>query len=359
MKKNKVHISEFPSFEETGKQLLQKIKMKDRPDKTEIDSTWEEVKIFIKRDKKRAIVRKLFYYSTTAAALLALLFSFYFLQEPANESNGLSVVLLQDSIPNPQKEIVLIAENREMELTDQSTLQYEKDGTLAVNNHPVTEKKDPANPIEFNHILVPKGRRASITFSDGTKIFINADSHVIYPAVFEKEKREIVVEGEIFLEVSKDPERPFIVKTNGFDVKVLGTTFNVCAYKNEKTSSVVLVEGSVEVKTGTNEKIQLQPNELIDIQPNSTEIKEVDVLEYICWKDNMMLLTQRKVNEVLDRLGRYYGRTILYDPAIREIPISGKLDLKENLQEVIDIICLSVSLKYETRENNEIYVSLK
>ena len=70
-------------------------------------------------------------------------------------------------------------------------------------------------------------------------MYVNAGTRVFYPAVFKKDKREILVEGEVFLEVEKDPSRPFIVKTNRFEVKVLGTQFNVCAYKEDAFTSVV------------------------------------------------------------------------------------------------------------------------
>ena len=99
-----------------------------------------------------------------------------------------------------------------------------------------------------------------------------------YPAVFKKDKREILVEGEVFLEVEKDPSRPFIVKTNRFEVKVLGTQFNVCAYKEDAFTSVVLVNGSVEVNSGKNNRSVLSPNQMIKVNDKGTDIKEVDVL---------------------------------------------------------------------------------
>ena len=78
------------------------------------------------------------------------------------------------------------------------------------------------------------------------------------------------------------------------------------------------------------------------------------VFEHICWKDNLMLLNDRKVGEVLNRLSRYYGRTILFGKEIGEIPISGKLDLRENLEEVVEIICQSLFLRQERDGENNI-----
>lgn len=206
-------------------------------------------------------------------------------------------------------------------------------------------------------IVVPKGQRASVVLSDGTRVNVNAGTRLIYPARFATDRREIVVEGEVFLDVTPDPSRPFIVKANGFDVKVLGTRFNVCAYKDDAMASVVLVEGKVEVRTNGNEKVILAPNQLIEINEEGSNIKDVNVFEYICWKDDLMVLDNHKVGEIFNKLARYYGRTILFDKEIGEIPISGKLDLRGKLEDVIHIVCQSFYLKQETDQNNRIIIS--
>lgn len=302
-------------------------------------------------------------YIASVAALLALLFAAgtYYWSTNTNNSSSISLALLNDSIEQKNSnEIILIAQNDKLELKDESSLHYKADGELNVNQHNINKKLDKEKDTaaeELNQIIVPKGRRANITFSDGTKMFVNAGTRVIYPSIFKKEKREIVVEGEVFLEVNKDASRPFIVKTNGFEVKVLGTSFNVCAYKNDPEASVVLVKGSVEVETSTHNKTLLKPNQLIEVTSKGTSVKTVDVLEYVCWKDNMMLLTDRKAGEIFDRLSRYYGRTILYDDSVKTIPISGKLDLKENVEDAIEIVCLSLLLNYKIDNNNNIIIS--
>lgn len=100
-------------------------------------------------------------------------------------------------------------------------------------------------------------------------MYVNAASHVIYPSVFNDDKREIAVEGEVFLEVAHNPKVPFIVKTKGLDVKVLGTVFNVTAYEADDIS-VVLVNGRVEVNSSAKEKMILNPSQMVN------------------WKDGMM-----------------------------------------------------------------------
>lgn len=205
----------------------------------------------------------------------------------------------------------------------------------------------------LNQIIVPKGKRANIIFSDGTQIYVNADTRVIYPAVFAKDKREILVTGEAYLDVTPDSSRPFIVKTNAFNVKVLGTQFNVCVYGDEPKASVVLVEGRVEVENDKHVKEVLAPNQMIELGNKGVSIKEVDVFEYICWKDNLMQVNDRKVGDVLNKLARYYG---VFDKEIAEIPLSGKLDLRGSLEDVVEIICQSLFLRQETDKENNIII---
>lgn len=348
------------SFEQVSRDLLQKVRKAELPDPEEILLSWQEID---KQTSKPSVsFMSRIKYVLSAAASIAILFSIGFFFWDKNEDTTMSLTLLEKEVPSQYaKEIVLVAENEKMHLKDDSSIKYESDGKSNVGenvlNKETSDQVEKEKEDKINQIIVPKGRKANITFSDGTKIYVNAGTRVIYPAVFKKEKREILVEGEVFLEVAKDASRPFIVKTNGFDVEVLGTQFNICAYKEDPSASVVLVSGSVEVKTGKNENAKLVPNQLIEINENGTDIKNVDVFEYICWKDNMMLLNDRRAGEVFDKLARYYGRSIHYDNTVKEIPISGKLDLREEMEDVVNIMCQSLFLAYSVDENNNIVIS--
>lgn len=155
-----------------------------------------------------------------------------------------------------------------------------------------------------------------------------------------------MVEGEVYLDVAKRKDCPFVVKTREFDIRVLGTSFNVCAYREDEAASVVLVRGSVEVTTENKSKVRLAPNQLVDIKGNKTQVRKVDVSEYISWKDNLLLLHQRPVGDVLKKLERYYGCKIRYDAEITTLSLSGKLDLQTDITNVMDNLCLSLSLHY-------------
>lgn len=356
----KQNIINKKTFRQAGKDLLRKVHAAEPDHLQEALASWQEIEVRLNQPRSSFRLRSHYILSVAASLAVLLSIGLYFWMETDKETS-MSLALLENKASSLSgNEIVLIESNDKLQLKDESSIKYDVDGKSNAEEHVV--KKEMAGEKEerkeeINQLIVPKGRRADITFSDGTKMYVNAGTRVFYPAVFKKEKREIVVEGEVYLDVAKDPSRPFIVRTNGFDVKVLGTQFNVCAYNEDVAASVVLVNGRVEVNSGKNNKSVLSPNQMIEINDKGTEIKEVDVFEYICWKDNMMMLNDRKVGETLDRLSRYYGRTIWYNEEVGNIPISGKLDLRENMEDVINIICQSMFLHYKTDANNNVIIS--
>ena len=266
------------------------------------------------------------------------------------------------SIPFIAKyQVILITDNQAMNLKNDASLKYDTLGSSNIQQYALNTKISQASSVknEMHQIMVPNGKRADITFSDGTRIYINSGSKVIYPDIFEERKREILVEGEVYLDVAKRKDCPFVVKTREFDIRVLGTSFNVCAYREDEAASVVLVRGSVEVTTENKSKVRLAPNQLVDIKGNKTQVRKVDVSEYISWKDNLLLLHQRPVGDVLKKLERYYGCKIRYDAEITTLSLSGKLDLQTDITNVMDNLCLSLSLHYTINDKDEIYVSLK
>lgn len=356
----KQNIPDKQSFEQTGRYLIQKVREAEKKELHDVLDSWQEIEAHLEKPRpaSRFYIRRILPIAASITLLLSI--GIYFWMEK-EEDLSMSLALLETTTSSlPGDEIVLIENKDMMQLKDKSSIRYDAEGKSNVDEHVV--KKETAdgkeeNEEEINQIIVPKGRRANITFSDGTRMYVNAGTRVIYPAVFKKDKREILVEGEVYLEVERDPSCPFIVKTNGLDVKVLGTEFNVCAYKEDASTSVVLVSGSVEVRTAKNEKSLLSPSQRIEINGKGSNIREVDVFEYICWKDNMMLLNDRKLGETLDRLSRYYGRSIWYNEETGNIPVSGKLDLRENMEDVINILCQSLFLQYKTDANNNIIIS--
>ncbi|MDY9917550.1 MAG: FecR domain-containing protein [Proteiniphilum sp.] len=204
-----------------------------------------------------------------------------------------------------------------------------------------------AESAEFNQLIVPYGKRSRLTLSDGTKIWINAGTHVIYPVEFKGDERSLYVRGEMFLDITHDKDRPFTVKTDHFDIRVLGTKFNISTYEDE-TNSVVLVSGAVKILQSDNsQEVFLQPNEMFELRNGRSLKKNVDAEWYTSWVNGLYMFDNERLDVVMKRLSKYYGKNIKCSPDMAKVRCSGKLDLKEKLDDILD----NLSLKY-TSDNN-------
>ena len=204
----------------------------------------------------------------------------------------------------------------------------------------------------MNQLVVPFGKKSKIELADGTRLWLNSGSRAIYPVVFQKGKREIYLEGEGYLEVAHNASSPFYVVTDQMKVRVLGTKFNLSAYKEDASVSVVLVEGSVEASSESG-KLILKPNQLLNSQKSTREstISHANVLQYVSWIDGWMLCDKEKLSSIFTKLSRYYDVKIdISDPRFDKMTLTGKLDLKTKCEDVLKVICSTAPIKYSISE---------
>lgn len=187
-------------------------------------------------------------------------------------------------------------------------------------------------------VEVPVGEKMTLMLADGTKIVANSRTIVRYPKRFDGEYREVYVKGEAYFDVAHDEEHPFLVHSDNFRVKVLGTRFNVNNY-DASDSQVVLVQGSVELKTANNDRVCMKPNELVNLQEGGfAEKRAVNTDEYTCWMQGMINLDGASVESVAQRLSHYYGVTILFDNEISTDKFYGRLVLSDHVNETLQAI---------------------
>lgn len=259
---------EKESFRQAGEDLLRKVREEERVDLRLALSSWQKLEERLNAPRKTSVLRIRYLVSSVAAAVMLLLAVGCYFWIMGHDKSSLPLALLEEKNVGalPGDEILLVKDQGWVQLKDEATVIYDTVGKSNVEEHQIEKNEQETKIDEPDQIIVPKGRRANIVFSDGTKMYINAETRVIFPTVFAKDKREILVDGEVYLEVAADPSRPFIVKTSTIEVKVLGTRFNVCAYRDEPAASVVLVEGLVEVKNGDNGKNVLSPDDMLELR---------------------------------------------------------------------------------------------
>lgn len=237
-------------------------------------------------------------------------------------------------------------------------LLYNESGDITIlkENERILENKR-VETSKMNKLIVPKGKRSFLALSDGTKIWVNSGSVLEFPAVFGGNTREIKVQGEIYLEVAENKSKPFIVNTSGLTVKVLGTQFNISAYKDDQSSFVVLVEGAVEVLSAGG-KVDLLPRQMASVTGGSIKTESVDVNNYISWKDGFMQFASEPLSNIATRLMRYYDKTIICEEGTADLKCTGKLVLFDNPEDVLETIANTNPVKF-TLKDDIIYIGKK
>lgn len=216
--------------------------------------------------------------------------------------------------------------------------------------------------LEYNELIVPKGTFYHLILSDGTKVWLNADSRIKYPVSFGKGKRKVSLCGEGYFEVSRDTLRPFIVSTDKMDVKVLGTTFDINTYEDEGRSYMVLVEGLVEVSVGKGESRIITPGDIAEVNmhdvPAGIQVSKCDVGHYIAWKEGNFSFRNASLTEILKRVSRYYDVTIIREQMFEEEYYTGDLSHDVSLESLLSVIEASTSVSFKV-ERKVVYVQKK
>ncbi|MBN1821811.1 MAG: FecR domain-containing protein [Prolixibacteraceae bacterium] len=227
----------------------------------------------------------------------------------------------------------------------QSDLEFDASGKqVTIDKDSVIDYQVKSTKDEMAQVIIPYGKRSDILLSDGTKVWLNAGSKLAFPSEFTKKTREVYLEGEAYFEVAHRKEQPFIVNVNELNIKVLGTRFDISAYASDNDIYTILLEGSVSISKPSNfgivkNEILLKPNQKASFNKQTKEVllsNESESDYYTAWTEGWFQFRQENLTAVLIKLERYYNVKFVLNPAFYPSElISGKLDLKESLQEVL------------------------
>ncbi|AXT56020.1 DUF4974 domain-containing protein [Aquimarina sp. MMG015] len=215
--------------------------------------------------------------------------------------------------------------------------------------------------IEYLEISIPKGEIFQLSLSDGTKVWMNADSKLKFPKNFiAKEVNRIVyLEGEAFFDVTTNKAQPFIVKTKEMDVKVLGTKFNVSSYAEDSTIKTTLVEGSVAINAKNKLKeLKLRPNYQAVYSKGDELIakKKVNTILFTSWMQKKMIIHNESFAEVIKRLERTYNVEIIStNQRLNNTRFTGEFDT-ENVKQILNVFSKTINFNYEI-ENKKIVIA--
>lgn len=308
-------------------------------------------RLFMKRatqsqSKTRALLPRM---SRVAAAALIL------------TSMGLAAWFLMTD-PKPEEAVItriteqpyILGEDGEKHMLDQTeaTLQYSDLVQLAQSDQGSGQDPDPE---QMQDLVVPNGCRVKVELADGSVVHLNSASRLSYPVSFNGNERRVHLRGEAYFSVSHRDDQPFVVETEGLSVKVLGTTFNLSAFPNDEKITTTLVEGQVEIHPDTETgPVILHPNEngVFHKEQKILAVHPVDVSLYTSWTNGYYTFRSESLDQVIKKLNRSYGIPIrISGESIHDLRFSGKLDIKEEITGVLDIIKMVAPIDYYIRDH--------
>lgn len=200
--------------------------------------------------------------------------------------------------------------------------------------------------VQEHTLQIPRGGEYKVVLADGTKIWLNAASELIYPEAFPDTVRKVRLTGEAYFEVAKNPEKPFVVVVGDMEVTVLGTSFNVSAYPNSNRRTT-LVEGRVAVEL-QGQHVEILPGQQARETERGLQVAEVNVKNYIGWKERRFVYEDKLLGEVLEDLERWYDvEVFVVNDAVRDLHLTANLPKYENMDKVLKIIEYATCVKFE------------
>ena len=205
-----------------------------------------------------------------------------------------------------------------------------------------------ADSLLYNTLIVPRGGEYSLVLSDGTEIWLNADSRITYPICFKGTTREVSISGEAYFKVSKYAGKSFVVKTHHGNIRVLGTEFNVKDYPDDKKLTLTLVKGKIDYgRQGMQRHFELEPNQQLTVEGQDPPVLQtVNPYYDICWKDGQFMFQQQKLEDLFRQLERWYDIEVSYtDESLKQLHFSGELSRYKNVDTFVDVFERSAGIK--------------
>lgn len=321
---------------------------------------WNRILEILPAEPKILRLRKWYSIAAAAAILIFLSIGLYFVvNKPVQQQIAGNQIHKNDIGPGGNKAILTLADGKEIVLTgarngllatQRSTeIKKTEDGKIIYTNDQSLSDKSSAN-VQYNTITTPRGGQYQVTLPDGSRVFLNAASSLIYPTVFAGNERKVTLAGEAYFEVAHNSHQPFRVSSNGQTVEVLGTHFNINAYSDERLIKTTLLEGSVRVSRG-QKTVVLKPGQQAQISDRDTDsdisiISDADIEEAVAWKNGLFILDDH-IQPVMRLISRWYDVDVIYDGAAPDDIFGGEVPRFQNISEVLKVLQLTKKVHFK------------
>ncbi|MCM0720125.1 FecR domain-containing protein [Parabacteroides sp. W1-Q-101] len=225
----------------------------------------------------------------------------------------------------------------------------------------VMNDREPAEEmVTYEEFTTPSGQRAMVKLHDGTTVWLNARSTLRYPNHFAREERKVELDGEAFFDVEHNEHKPFVVSTEKLDIKVLGTKFNVFAYKGREEFNTALLEGSVKVYERMNEEkaLFMNPNECVELKDNKLVKRPMGNTDFLLWKEGIYAFDDVPFEDIIKKFELYYDIVITVNNSkLMKYKFSGKFRQRDGVESALRTLRKVYYFTYiKDEENNNIII---
>ncbi|WP_420602258.1 FecR family protein [Flagellimonas sp.] len=339
-------FNEWYSESEDHRAYFELVKEKYDGEKESVDleEGWETVLRSIDSKKKNKVLWK---YAAAIAILIAGSLTYYILNGAPEQNTNLPVVT------EKTETIEIGSDKATLTLEDGSNVFLKKGesyetGHIKSNGEQLVyqNKSEQENTeVAYNYLTIPRGGQFFIELSDGTKVWLNSDSKLKYPVSFSANtsRRVELLYGEAYFDVSPSSENNgvnFIVTTQNQEVEVLGTEFNVKAYKEEDVISTTLVEGKVSVNNNSSKtNLAIGHQSKLNKLTNEIETLKVNIYNEVSWKSGFFSFQNMPLKDIMTVLSRWYDVDVFFEnDRIQDVTFNGVFSKKQSIEEILSII---------------------
>ena len=213
----------------------------------------------------------------------------------------------------------------------------------------------------MQQVIVPAGQRVELVLADGTKVWLNSRSRFEYPASFGWGSRRVTLCGEGYFEVKHDRRKPFVVRTDDYDVRVLGTKFNVVADEENGRFSTALLRGQVRITSRVDgQQILMNPDDVVSLENGKLRLSHIDDHDEYLWPEGYISLKNKNFNDLVEEFGRVFGARIEVEGSIEGADRRyqwGKIRISDGIDDALEILQASYCFTYTRNvETNEIVI---
>lgn len=305
------------------------------------------------RSQRKVRVRRLWMGAAASVAILIAVFSAATFV--LNEEQALEPVIVSAKIEaGNSKATLVLGSGQEVVLDDaqNAVITTGNGGVIRNQDRLLSYEDQQADNDELNSIRTPRGGEYKLVLSDGTKVWLNAESELTYPVSFAGNTREISLKGEVYLEVAKDARKPFIVNTSKGKIQVLGTAFNVKDYAEDHLMTATLVEGKIKL-SNEQESVELTPAMQAQITANNSAIAlhKVDPSLYTAWKEGEFVFRNQSLREMMEVLSRWYDFDYQFEtPTLENLMFSADISRYDDLEELLAVLAKTKDVAFELKE---------